>query len=1227
MSNFFNAVGSLSTLSDTTIITVVDPGTKQTKKLTAVDLKNYINLGHGSVVQDENPPIASTTTLWYDTVSGRAYVYFENNWVDANPGNQGYTGSTGATGPQGATGAGATGSTGATGATGPQGETGSTGAGATGSTGATGATGPQGATGYQGWTGAQGTTGATGPAGATGVAGRDGINGATGGRGATGAAGGGATGATGVQGATGTPGATGPQGTLGAQGTTGATGPRGATGAGATGATGVHGSTGVTGATGLTGSTGAGATGSTGATGPMPYNFVGNWNTSTVYTNYQAVAYQNEVWVCYQTTGLAGVPPETAHWYVLASAGATGATGYTGSTGARGSDGTSVTIVGSVANSAALPTYYTGNIGDGYIVQDTGNLWIWTGSSWTDAGNITGPQGPDGATGATGPQGDPGPIIPATNYTLGSIIAGHNLLVDDTGLLSAVPVSISDNIPSDPSVTSGDMWWDSVLGRGFVNYFGTWVEMSPQGGGGGGGGTTNLTQINSNVSPSTDKYFDLGGVNYRWKDLYLSSSTIHLNSQTLSIGTSNNILIDGNPVTGISNITVSDTPPANPRQGDTWWDSIDGQSYVYYNNTWIDLSPPSTSGATGAQGATGPSGGPIGATGATGALGATGGPGATGATGRGSTGATGPRGITGSQGATGPQGSGATGSTGATGATGLSGINGSTGATGPAGATGSGATGGIGATGSTGATGATGPQGATGSGATGAHGGTGATGATGATGPLGSTGATGQRGSTGSTGPIGGIGATGTTGPTGSTGAGGTGATGATGATGSTGPVGYNGATGATGLRGPDGPAGPIGASGPLGPSGSNGLQGATGATGQSFNQSLNTFSFVTFAGVTVNSNLSIVNGLTVGGNVDMAGYVSGINNTFAYKNRIINGDARFDQRSKGASVTPSANNIYVIDRWKVVLSAAPTFSVGQNKGGAANAPGFISYIGAVSSGAHTMAAADAFVLFTTIEGQNVSDFGWGTAYAQTATLSFWAYATIPGTYGGSVTNDAQNRSNCFYYNIPFANSWTYCYATISGDTGGTWITTNTNGGFVINFPLGIGSNYTNATTSTWAPFRVFGPTNITNIITQTNAVLYLTGVQFELGALPSAWDARPYTTEEQLVKRYYQYVSAGTMANAISTTSMALFAKFSPPMRNAPVASSNSSPTRTVTFNNGTGTTTATLVTISTNSGMAVDGGIITVSGTWAGVGPYGAGTTIWALNTTSQIALDADL
>jgi hypothetical protein len=1091
MSNFFTAVGSLSTLTDTTLLPVVDPATKQTKNVSAVKLKAYIAAGTGSVIQDANPPIASTSTLWYDVVSGRSYVYFDGAWIDSNPGNQGFTGATGATGI-------------------------------------------------------------------------------------------GATGATGIQGI-------------------------------------------------------QGIKGTTGSTGPMPYTYVGAWSSSTVYQNFQAVSYEGQTWVVFATTGLAGDPPEPAHWYSLADKGSTGARG---ATGPAGTDGTSVKIVGSVLTPAGLPdpNTYSGLAGDGYISQDTGHLWVFVTSpsnDWTDVGQIQGPTGEYGATGATGIEGPPGPIVPATNYSLGAIIPGHNLAIDDEGILSAIPVSISDNIPT-VDVVSGDMWWDSILGRGFVYYDGLWVEMSPQAGGGGGGASSDLTQINSSASPSTDNFFDLGTVSRRWRDLYISSSTIHLNSQTLSISTTNSILIDGQPVTGVSNITVSDSPPEGAQQGDTWFSSIDGQSYVYYNSAWVDLSPPAVAGATGSQGATGPSGGPIGATGATGVVGPAGatGSGSTGATGRGSTGATGPRGPTGTQGATGQLGTtGATG-LGSTGATGLGGINGSTGATGPQGATGSGATGAQGTTGATGSTGATGPQGATGSGATGARGSTGATGATGPQGATGSgsTGATGLRGSTGATGFTGTTGAAGFQGTTGATGAGATGAQGlqgTTGATGATGPIGYSGATGASGLRGFDGPAGPIGASGPLGPAGQNGVQGPPGATGISADQTLNTLSNVVFQSATISRNLSVGQTLTVTGNVDMTGYVSGINNTFGFKNRIINGDGRFDQRSKGASFTPTANNIYFMDRWKVVITSTPTFTCGQNKGGITPAPGFISYIGAVSAGNSTIAAADAFLMFTTIEGQNASDFGWGTSYAQTATLSFWAYTSIPGTYGGSVTNDLQNRCQAFSYSMPFANSWTYCYATITGDTTGTWVTTGTTGGFVINFPVGIGTNFTvnPYIPGQWTSFRTYGPRGLTNITTVSGAVLYLTGVQFELGSLPSAWDARSYTTEEQLVKRYYQYISAGTMANAISTNSMALFVKCQPPMRNAPVVVSNSSPTLRATFSNGTSTTTATLITLSSASGMAIDGGIVTVQGTWQGAGPYGAGTTIWALNTTSQIALDADL
>jgi hypothetical protein len=68
--------------------------------------------GEGLGVEQANvaPSLPTSATLWYDTVSGRLYVYYNDGiteqWVDAAPPV------VGATGSQGATGAGATGATG-----------------------------------------------------------------------------------------------------------------------------------------------------------------------------------------------------------------------------------------------------------------------------------------------------------------------------------------------------------------------------------------------------------------------------------------------------------------------------------------------------------------------------------------------------------------------------------------------------------------------------------------------------------------------------------------------------------------------------------------------------------------------------------------------------------------------------------------------------------------------------------------------------------------------------------------------------------------------------------------------------------------------------------------------------------------------------------------------------------------------------------------------------------
>ena len=67
---------------------------------------------------------------------------------------------------------------------------------------------------------------------------------------------------------------------------------------------------------------------------------------------------------------------------------------------------------------------------------------------------------------------------------------------------------------------------------------------------------------------------------------------------------------------GSSVFEVSATAPTNPVEGSTWYNSVDGSVYVYYDGQWVDTSVGVT-GPTGPTGATGPTG-PTGAAGSTG---------------------------------------------------------------------------------------------------------------------------------------------------------------------------------------------------------------------------------------------------------------------------------------------------------------------------------------------------------------------------------------------------------------------------------------------------------------------------------------------------------------------------------------------------------------------------------------------------------------------------------
>jgi hypothetical protein len=244
----------------------------------------------------------------------------------------------------------------------------------------------------------------------------------------------------------------------------------------------------------------------------------------------------------------------------------------------------------------------------------------------------------------------------------------------------------------------------------------------------------------------------------------------------------------------------------------------------------------------------------------------------------------------------------------------------------------------------------------------------------------------------------------------------------------------------------------------------------------------------------------------------------------FGFKNRIINGAMMIDQRNAGASVTPSAtaSNVYTLDRWAYFQSQASKFAVQQNAGSVTPPTGFTNYIGLTSQSAYSVVSSDYFGLAQIIEGFNTSDLAWGTANAQTVTLSFRVYSSLTGTFGGSIQNAAQTRSYPFTYTISSANTWTSVSITIAGDTSGTWVGASSSGSIRINFGLGMGSTFS-GTAGAWASANSISATGATSVVGTNGATFYITGVQLEKGSTATSFDYRPYGTELALCQRYCQ--------------------------------------------------------------------------------------------------------
>jgi hypothetical protein len=306
----------------------------------------------------------------------------------------------------------------------------------------------------------------------------------------------------------------------------------------------------------------------------------------------------------------------------------------------------------------------------------------------------------------------------------------------------------------------------------------------------------------------------------------------------------------------------------------------------------------------------------------------------------------------------------------------------------------------------------------------------------------------------------------------------------------------------------------------------------------------------------------------------------------YVLKNRIINGDMRIDQRNAGASVTPT-NGQYTLDRFYFLLSQASKLTCQQNAASVTPPAGFTNYLGVTSSSAYTVGASESFVVVQAIEGFNIADLGWGTANAQTVTLSFWVRSSLTGTFGGAVENSSEARNYPFSYTISSANTWTKISITIAGDTSGTWLTTNGVGMYVI-FGLGVGASKS-GTAGAWGTTAYYSSTGATSVVGTNGATFYITGVQLEVGSTATPFERRLYGQELVNCQRYYQTIGNQTLTGLQeSSTTLSVIIPFYNTMRTVPTCTVISG--RSCAIRNGSGDSTAATpvlanTTIGTNS------------------------------------------
>lgn len=247
------------------------------------------------------------------------------------------------------------------------------------------------------------------------------------------------------------------------------------------------------------------------------------------------------------------------------------------------------------------------------------------------------------------------------------------------------------------------------------------------------------------------------------------------------------------------------------------------------------------------------------------------------------------------------------------------------------------------------------------------------------------------------------------------------------------------------------------------------------------------------------------------------------------FRNRIINGDFRINQRYAGYPIAEGSNNtnVFVADRWLIRHTHASTttiqlISAADSTLLTANVlpAGFTSGLQInVTAGAST-GTNDYYVMRQIIEGNFVRDLNFGTTLAKNITISFWVRSSSASNYNLAIQNRDLNRTYVVPFQVSVANNWEYKTFVIPGAPTGTWRYDEL-AGLVLTITLG-GGNSVITDPNIWQSNANVASSTISNALLAGVNNFMITGVQLEAGTNPTPFEERGYNTELALCQRYF---------------------------------------------------------------------------------------------------------